>query len=95
MSATRWNKMNLNTWLEPDLGDEDPSQLPDWGVEQILPETPLDEVDVTASQAIGEPAVQLHLPDILPILPLRGSGGLSRNGSPADHWTAPLDPPGG
>jgi ATP-dependent Lon protease len=72
MSATRWNKMSLNTWLEPDLGDEDAAQLPEWGAEQILPETPLDEVDEASSQSMGEPAVQLRLPDILPILPLRG-----------------------
>jgi len=74
MSATRWNKMNLKLWHEPDLefGDEDQPQLPDWGIEQILPETNSGEISNIGRSPVEEEAAQLELPDVLPILPLRG-----------------------
>lgn len=66
--------MNLKPWHEPDLelGDEDQPQLPDWGIEQILPETSSGELSDIGSSPVEEEAAQLELPDVLPILPLRG-----------------------
>lgn len=66
--------MNLKLWHEPDLefGDEDQPQLPDWGIEQILPETNSGEISNIGRSPVEEEAAQLELPDVLPILPLRG-----------------------
>ncbi len=72
MSATRWNIINLDTWLEADFEDEDQPQFPDWGVEQILPEINSGALGETSSQSVEEEVTQPHLPDVLPILPLRG-----------------------
>ena len=72
MSASRWNKLNLNPWLEADPGNDDPAQLPDWGVEQILPGNTPGEGDEAGSQPLGAGEVAVNLPEILPILPLRG-----------------------
>ena len=62
----------MKTWLEPDLGDDDPAQFPDWGVEQILPGNTPGEGDEVGSQPLGEGEAVVSLPEILPILPLRG-----------------------
>jgi ATP-dependent Lon protease len=72
MTASRWNTINSKTWLEPDLGDDEQPLLPEWGVEQILPEAIPEEFDETGSQTAQEEALQMPLPDVLPILPLRG-----------------------
>jgi len=58
----------------PQITDFDDQQPPlsEWGVEQILPQIGVGEPEDAESQPIGEIAAHIHLPDVLPILPLRG-----------------------
>ena len=72
MSATRWNTLNLMNWLEAAHWEDEQSSIPEWGVEQILPPANPEDVGATGVNETGEPSNQPHLPEILPILPLRG-----------------------
>ncbi len=72
MSATRWNTIDIKTWLGTDLEVDDQSLFQDWGIEQILPESSSGEKGDPASQLSTEDAAQIRTPEVLPILPLRG-----------------------
>ena len=72
MSATRWNTLNLMNWLEAAHWEDEQSSIPEWGVEQILPPANPEDAGATGVSETGEPSNQPRLPEILPILPLRG-----------------------
>ena len=72
MTATRWNKTSINKWFESTLWEEDQPLQPEWGVEQIFPPPQTGELEESGSQLVEDSAPQIQLPDILPILPLRG-----------------------
>ena len=72
MSATRWNTIDIKTWLDTDLEVDGQPLFQDWGIEQILPESSSGEKGDPASQSSTEDASQIRTPEVLPILPLRG-----------------------
>jgi ATP-dependent Lon protease len=74
MSATRWNTLNLMRWLEEhDLPDED-LELKEFVLDSDLPaSTPTQGQQPAADGQLAEGnRPQLKIPDVLPILPLRG-----------------------
>jgi ATP-dependent Lon protease len=64
--------MNHMCWLEPTQWEEIFSLTPDEKIEQVFPLPIPEALDESASQPTGEDEAQLRLPEVLPILPLRG-----------------------
>lgn len=72
MSATRWNTIDIETWLGSDQEPEEQPLFQDWGIEQILPGTSAGEKADPDNQSAPGDSAQVRLPEVLPILPLRG-----------------------
>ena len=74
MSATRWNTLNLMHWLEEHGWPDEDLELKEMMLESDMP----GESSITMNQSSGSTQLldsnqpQLKIPDILPILPLRG-----------------------
>jgi ATP-dependent Lon protease len=73
MSATRWTTVNLINWMDSVTNDNEMDiAYPEWGVEQILPHLHPNQTTDPENKTASDDSPHPNLPEILPILPLRG-----------------------